>query len=253
MIYDTQKASFIKRLPAWMLDAILAIIVTAGVMAGLSYVLNTDAHSKALDDIYQAYEEKYKIVFTVTQEEMAAMSEEQLAAYQAAAEELSEDMEAKKAYEQVLSDTFLTVSLSLFASALLLEFLMPMWLGNGQTLGKKIFGVGVMRVDGIRVNRTILFVRAILGKYTLGTMIPVLLAIMLIFGILGMVGAIVLLVALLLEWFLPLVTRNRSAVHDLLACTVAVDINSQLIFDTPEEREEYIQQMEAENASEDTQ
>ena len=110
-----------------------------------------------------------------------------------------------------------------------------------------------MRVDGIRVNRTILFVRAILGKYTLGTMIPVLLAIMLIFGILGMVGAIVLLVALLLEWFLPLVTRNRSAVHDLLACTVAVDINSQLIFNTPEEREEYIQQMEAENASEDTQ
>ena len=251
MIYDTQKASMIKRIPAWMLDAILAIVVTAGVMAGLSFVLNTEEHSKNLDGIYQAYEEKYGIVFTVTQEELAAMDEEQLAAYQAAAEALSKDMNAKKAYEQVLGDTLLTVSLSLFASILLLEFLVPMWIGNGQTVGKKIFGVGVMRVDGIKVNRMILFVRAILGKYTLETMIPVLLAIMLIFGMLGMVGLAVLALALLLVMFMPLVTRNRSAVHDLMACTVAVDLNSQLIFNTPQEREEYIKQVESENATED--
>ena len=253
MIYDIQKASMLKRLPAWLLDTILAIIVTSGVVWGLSLALNTQAHADQLDSIYQAYEEKYGIVFTVTSEEMADMTEEQLAAYQTAAEALSQDAEAKKAYERVFGDTLLVASLSLFASTLLLEFLVPMWIGNGQTVGKKIFGVGVMRLDSVKASRTILFVRAILGKYTLETMIPVLMLIMLVFGLLGMVGAGVLALAVLLVLFMPLVTRNRSAIHDLLACTVAVDLSSQLIFNTPQEREEYIKQVESENATEDQQ
>jgi hypothetical protein len=34
----------------------------------------------------------------------------------------------------------------------LLEFLVPYLLKNGQTVGKKMFSLGVMRVDGVKIS-----------------------------------------------------------------------------------------------------
>lgn len=240
MIYDIQKASMLKRIPAWILDAILAIIVATVAMAGLAFLLNLDGHVAALDEIYVSYEQKYGIDFSLSEEEVAQLDEEVVAIYQAAAEELSKDTRAEQAYEKVINTLFAVLSLSLFAPSLLLEFLVPLWLKNGQTLGKKAFGVGVMRTDGVRVNKMILFTRAVLGKYTLETMIPILLLMMVLLGTLGMIGLLALIVALFLIAGTLFVSKNHTAIHDRLACTVAVDLSSQLIFDTPEEREEYI-------------
>lgn len=245
MIYDIQKASMLKRIPAWILDAVLAMIVATVALAGLTFLLNLDDHIEALDQIYVSYEEKYGINFSLSEEEVAKLGEDVLATYQAAAEELSKDTQAQIAFEKVLNTVFAALSLSLFVSSLLLEFLVPIWLKNGQTLGKKAFGVGVMRIDGVKINKMILFTRAILGKYTLETMIPALLLLMLFFGTLGMVGLLALVAALFVIAGTLFVTKKHTAIHDLLACTVAVDLSSQLIFDTPEEREEYIEQADA--------
>ena len=74
--------------------------------------------------------------------------------------------------------TFIIISFSILIGFLIVEFLFPMIFKNGQTLGKKIFGIGVMRVDGVKVTTPILFVRSILGKFTIETMMPVLMVIM---------------------------------------------------------------------------
>ena len=59
----------------------------------------------------------------------------------------------------------------------------PLKLGNGQTIGKKVFGIGVMRVDGVQLTTIQLFIRTILGKFTLETMIPVYIVLMIFFNI----------------------------------------------------------------------
>ena len=94
-----------------------------------------------------------------------------------------------------------------------------------------------------------MFVRTVLGKYTLETMIPVLIIIMLLFQMVGLMGTIVIGFILLLQVILLIVTRTNSAIHDMIACTVAVDMASQMIFDSPEALLEYKKRISAELAN----
>ena len=249
MIYDMQRASFLKRVPAWLLDIILLVTLATGMIAGLAYILDMDGHNEKLDAIYAGYEEQYGISFDSTEADFAAMTEDELAVYEAAAEALSKDTEAQKTFELVMSLTLVTLSGGILGAFLLLEFLVPLWLKNGQTLGKKVFGVALMRKDGVKVTPFMMFARTILGKYTLETMIPVLLLVMMFFGFLGMEGLLVFGLILLLQIIIPLVTRNKTGIHDILACTVAVDLSSQMIFDSPEEQLEHHKKIHGENAS----
>ena len=126
MIYDIQRASFLKRIPAWLLDIILLITLTTGLVAGLSAMLNVDTYSKELSAHYTRYEEKYGIDFAQTEAGFSSMTEEELAAYKAAGEELSKDTEVQKAYEMVVNLTLVTWSLGIFGAHLILEFLIPL-------------------------------------------------------------------------------------------------------------------------------
>ena len=146
--------------------------------------------------------------------------------------------------------TMIIIIFSVLISYILLEFVLPLFLKNGQTIGKKTFGIGVMREDGVKISPFVLFARTVLGKYTIEFMFPLLIIIMIYFGFLGIVGIIVLLGMLLLQLILLIATYERTPIHDKLARTVAVDISSQRIFDSAEELMEYKQRLHAEAAEE---
>ncbi len=84
-----------------------------------------------------------------------------------------------------------------------------------------------------------LFIRAVLGKYTIETMIPVLIIIMIYFGSIGIIGPVVLGLILLLQLILLAATSNNSLIHDLISDTVVIDMASQRIFDSESELIEY--------------
>lgn len=248
MKFDLQKASMLRRVPAWLLDVVLLVTIAAGVLAGMSIILDVDTHIGNLDAIYREYEQTYGIDFTLTEEAYQSMSKEEMAVYEQAAEALSKDVEAQRAYEMVLNVILITVTVSFLVSYFILEFLIPLWLKNGQTIGKKVFSVGVMRTDGVKITPFMLFVRSILGKYTLETMVPAYLAIMLLFGSGGLIALVLLGLILLLQIIFMIATHTNSAIHDLLACTVTVDLASQMIFDSPEDLLEYQKRVQAEIA-----
>ena len=81
-------------------------------------------------------------------------------------------------------------------------------------------------------------------------MVPVLLIIGLMFNVAGGIALILLVVFLLAQIIVPFATRNKTALHDLMACTVAVDLSSQMIFDSVEEQEEYHRRLHEENTAE---
>lgn len=239
MIYDLQKASLLKRLSAFVLDAILLCVLAVGVGFVLSAVCDFDSYSQGMEASYSKYEQEFGVSFDVTQEEYDKMTEAQIKRLDEAFAALSKDEEAVYYYNMLMTMTLMIMSSSILLAMLLLEFVVPLLFGNGQTVGKKVFGIGLMKVTGIKINAQSLFVRTMLGKYTIETMIPVLLMLMTMFGIVGMMAPIVICGILILQVVVMATSRKNAMIHDVLAQTVAVDLASQMIFGNEAQMLEY--------------
>lgn len=249
MTHDLQKASLWKRASAWIFDFILLGILIVGVAFVLSAVLGYNGFNETLDAAYAQYEAQYDVEFEISQEQYLAMTEQQRHNYDTAYNTLVSDQEAMYAYNMVLNLTMLITTLSILIAYLALEFALPLFLGNGQTLGKKIFGLCLMRTDGVQINTVQLFVRTVLGKFTIETMIPVYILIMIFFNMIGILGTGILAVLVLVQLILLAVTPTNAQIHDLLAGTVVVDYSSQMIFRTTEDLIAYQKRVAAEAAA----
>ena len=246
---DLQKAGMWKRLAAWMLDAILLGVLAVGFGVLLSDLLGYDAYNDSLDAAYVRYETEYGVVFDITQEEYLALEDAARQNYDAAYAALIADNEAMYAYNMMLNLTLVITTGGLLLGIMLWEFVIPMWLGNGQTLGKKAFSLCLVRNDGVKMNTMQLFVRTLLGKFTIETMIPVYILLMLFWGTLDLTGTVILLGLLVAQILCVCLTRTNSAFHDLLAGTVVVDMSSQTIFRTTEDLIAYQKRLAAERAA----
>lgn len=249
MIYDIQKASILKRISAWLLDTILLLVLIAGLAGLISALTGYDGYNTRLEDFYSSYEQEYGVTFDITQEAYEALTQEQKVSYDAAYDALIADEEVLYVYNMLVNLTLLIVTFSILVAYLILEFAVPIWLKNGQTLGKKVFGIAVIRTNGVKMNNVSLFIRTVLGKFTVETMIPVLVFIMLMFNMVGLGGTVLVFLLLAAQLALFLATPTRSLIHDKLADTVAVDLASQLIFDTEQDLLEYKKRVSAEEAA----
>lgn len=242
VIYDIQKASLLKRISAFLFDFILFVILIVGVSFALSALLGYDAQLSAVEAGYDKYEALYKVDFDISTEEYNKLSEAQIKVYNDALAALGKDPDFSYAYSMTFNLSLIIVSFAILISTLVVEFIIPLLIGNGQTLGKKIFGLGLVRVDAVKVSTLQLFARAILGKCTVETMIPVLVFIMLLFG---QAGLLILLppIILIAQIVMLCATKNNLLFHDALASTVVIDMASQMIFDSPEALIEYKKQL----------
>lgn len=257
MNYSLQKAGMWKRISAFMCDGVLTVFLAMIFAICLLSAFNYDEKGARFEEYRTYYAEQYGIDPDMTEEEYEELTEEQKLVYdenlKKANEALSKDKEAQKLYSTLLSLLVLTISLSLLFSDLILFFLVPLLFKNGRTLGKKVFGLAVVRTNSVKISNPILFVRSILGRYAMETMFPLAIAFMIIGGLLGTVGLIVLLLFVVLEVFVMIHTKaTRSCIHDLLSDSVVVDYNSQRIFNSQEELIEYQKALAAEKAEQAT-
>ena len=249
MINDLQKANLWKRIAAWMFDAILTGTLAVGLTFLLSLALGYDGYSATVENAYAHYEEQYAVTFDVTQEEYQEMTADKRQNYENAYSALTADEEAMYAYNMMLNLTMVMTTGGILLAILALEYVVPLLFENGQTLGKKIFGLGVIRSDGVKMNNMQLFVRTVLGKFTIETMIPLYLLMMIFWGIAGLGGTLVILGLLLAQIVIMAVTKTDSLIHDLLAGTAVVDISSQMIFRSTEDLIAYQKKVAAERAA----
>ncbi len=245
---ELQKANSWKRIAAWVLDIMMLCVLTVGAVYLLSAVLGFDAYDEKLQNAYDSYETQYGVTFSIDQQTYEAMTQAERDNYDAAYDALIVDEDAMYAYNMVVNLSMLMITLGILLAMLILEFILPLILKNGQTLGKKCFSLGVVRIDGVKMNTLQLFARTILGKYTIGTMIPVYTAMMLFWGTIDAAGLLLLAALLIAQLICVAVTRNNSAIHDLLAGTVVVDISSQKIFESTDDLIAYTKRIHAEQA-----
>ena len=246
---DLQRAGMWKRLSAALFDSIILFTVIVGMALLLSSVLHYDQYVSRMNELEQQYGEEFGVDLNITLEELKALSEEERQVYEAADAAYSQDPDVIYTYNMMLSLAVVIITFAILLGYLILEFLVPLLLKNGQTLGKKLFGIGVMRVDSVRLPSVLLFARTVLGKFTIGTMIPVYMVIMIVFGRLGMFGTVLIGALLLVQAILFFGTHEHTPIHDKLAGTVTVDLASQMIFDSPEALLEYKKRIHAESVA----
>lgn len=249
MAHDLQIANIWKRMAAWLFDGILTGVIAVAIGVLLSALLGYDGYAVRLDEAYAKYETEYAVAFEISQETYEAMTEAERENYNAAYEALVADEDAMYAYNMMISLSLVIISLSVLLAVALWEFAVPLWLGDGRTLGKKIFGLCLVRNDGVKLNTMQLFTRSILGKFSIEIMIPVLILLMIFWGVMGVMGTMVLTVLAAGQAFSLLATKSHSAIHDLLAGTVVVDYGSQTIFRTTEDLIAHKKRIAAERAA----
>ncbi len=256
MIYDLQKASLSKRISAYLFDFIIFLVLLTGFAALISLITGFDAKLADSQEHYAYYEEKYGIGIdemnaynALTDDERENLSNEEKENYKAAIEEFAADEELRRADTLVTNIILIMISMSFLFSYAILEFIVPLCLKNGQTLGKKIFSIALMRDDGVKASPVMLFVRSILGKYTIETMVPVFLLVF-FFMTYDIIPLFVILILLIFNAVLFFRTKTHSFIHDILAYTVAVDLQSQMIFETKEDLIAYKNKIHAESLSE---
>lgn len=269
MIQDIQKAGMWKRISATLLDIVVLIVVMEAFILLFSLITGFNDHLKRYDaledqlaDIAEKYYEDYGIDIELlnNSEEFNKLSKEEQESYRvivnAADEAFQKDTEVLNIYykqndvlSEIISRLLIVITFPILISFTILEFAVPLIFKNGQTLGKKVFGIAIMRVDGIKASPFMLFARGVLGKCTFGVLVPTYLIVMIIFGVLDFrLGLVVLLAILIAQIVTLFATKKRTPIHDILAQTIAVDMSTQMIFDTPEEKEAYFKRISAENA-----
>lgn len=230
-MYDLQKANMWKRISAALCDFIALTIVAVGVAFVLSLILGFDAKIDYLEEISEGYETRFGVDFQIPNEDYQKLSDEEKDLYEQAMDAFSADIEANNVFSLIINHILIMTTIGTLTAFFLLEFIVPLLFGNGQTLGKKVFGVAVMHDNHVKIKPFALFVRAILGKYTIETLLPIYIIIMVYFGALGIVGVAVLLGMLILQVASLAISKTNSTIHDLLAHTVCVDYASQRIFE----------------------
>ncbi len=248
MIYDIQKASLLKRFSAFLLDFILAVIVTVGVAYLVSVITDYDKYYNEVQDTIEVVSKEYSVDLSLSQTE--AEEKYSQADYSRYIDAYNEVMKrCGDSYVMMWSLSIMMISVGLFVAFLLLEFIVPLIFKNGQTVGKKIFKIGVVQLNCVRLAPQSLFVLSILGKFAVETMLPVLGLFLIMFNIAPFLGLVLILGVLVAQLTLLIVNKNRCLIHDLLASAVPVDLSTQMVFESERALVEYKERIAQEKAS----
>lgn len=246
---ELQRGSIWKRISAYLFDVIVLSIVAMLFATLLSWVFRYDKTLDEYNGIRESVEEAYGISFYITESEYNTYDEAKKALYDEAYEALNANRDAVRLYALLNNYAILIVMFSLIFAFLGMEFVVPLFLKEGRTLGKKIFGLCVIRPNLVRISGPVLFVRSILGKCVLETMIPAFVILMTIFGRSNIFLVILMFLIPIVNLVLFFATKNHTVLHDLLSVTVVADYQSQRIFDTEDDLIRFMEEQHAATAA----
>lgn len=230
MTNASNKAGLSKRASAFFIDGILLLVLAFALAYVLSLSFGYGQYSQTYSSGIERYADMYNVQFekVVSQADFDALTDQQKTDYEAAVEAMNADEEILGALGSMVKLIFLIAALSLFLAFLILEFIVPLILKDGRTLGKKAFGLCVTKKDGSGLSAVLLLVRTFVGKYLIETMIPVLLIIITVFNAIGLmngpgiIGFVIILVLLVANLALVFLSANGSMIHDFVADSIVV-------------------------------
>ena len=228
-----------------MFDIIVTIMLAAGFAVIINVFAGYDQKAADLDAYRTQYEEIYGIDFDINEEDYSKLATEQQQVYMDAHKALQQDAGFQKAFQVIFNLTMLMYGGGALAGYIVWYFVIPLFFGYGRTMGKRIFGLAVIRTNCVKVSAPVLFIRTVVGMFAIETMMPLALLIMIWFNMMGIVGLITIGLLGILQLWVLISTKTNSSIHDLLTDTVVVEFMSQQIFDTQEDMLHFVQEEHA--------
>lgn len=232
-VYEINKAPALKRLAAWLIDMIIVIVLASGFtwLGSMTYSKvskNLDQkyieHGIYLPDStqpsgYKACELKYDDNGVAIETDSCTISWKAFYA----------DEEAVKLTRMANNCVVANIGVGTLIAVLLVEFMCPLLFKKTQaTPGYWIMHIGIIGKDCIKAKPLPLFARAVIGRWAIEVMVPVLCVLYIMSNIgAGLYGTIALFVFVLVEACFMAFTKNRVAIHDAISNTVPVDADQQ--------------------------
>lgn len=246
IMYTLQKPSFWKRIASFILDAIIVSILVTGFSFIATVVLDYDSLIEKRDEYYEIYEKEFGIEFDISSSDASKLTDEEKQIYQEAYDKFNSNPDALKVYNQIIKLSLIIPLVAFFLSYLIADFIIPLILKNGQTIGKKVFGVCIVKKNGVKVEPVALFVRTVIGKFAIETVIPLSQVILFIFSNAQILNLILVGVLVFVELGMLIFTKDNSLLHDALAYTSSADMSTQIIFNSEDERLNTLKEVEKE-------
>jgi uncharacterized RDD family membrane protein YckC len=224
-----QSASLSKRFSAFLTDIFVFAILFLLTARLFSALFGYDSGRHSLEAAYQSYADKYGISLDITEEEFEKLSSSQKELYYLADEEIAKDSDLNALYKRITILGISTLTASILLSCIISELIIPLFLKNGQTLGKKAFGIALTDKSSRKIKNSALFIRAMLGKFLLGYFLFALCIYMTLFGIFTPFPSLILILVFFFNAILCLLTKNKISLADILSGTVVCDLECQII------------------------
>lgn len=237
-MYGIQNATFGRRFAAFIIDGILLSIIFVGLAFIISKATQYERYPDKIDEIRITYAKEYgfdDISFSPYSKKYEELSEEDKTKYSEAYLAFSKDSRYLDLSMKMFRLSTIFILVAFFVAYLIVDFIIPLLFKNGQTIGKKLFGICLVKKNGVKIDNIVLFARTIVGKYAIETAFVALQLILLYFGTAGIINFAVVVILLIVQMLLLCINKNHMVLHDILAYTVVVDMSTQIIFDSEEE------------------
>ena len=231
--YGINNASVLKRAMAFLVDLILLIVLATGLLYVSGKVFDYDGNYAKLEEKYEYYgiytgttTDGVKDACVIEYNEDGSIKEDDPCYLNWKA--FNADEEAMYYRTKCDNLMLLMLSSSTFLAVIILEFILPLIFKNGRTLGSLLMHIGLIRSDGVKATPVQLFARAVIGRWGIETMIPLLsFAFAMVNPSGGLMGMIIIFVFLIIETICIGFTKNHTSIHDLIPGLVCVDNDSQ--------------------------
>ncbi|MBQ9731111.1 MAG: RDD family protein [Bacilli bacterium] len=261
--FDIKQAKISKRIYAFLIDLLIFIVIfSASMFFFTKYVEDYNDTKKVYDDKCLEYNlvvektnengEKYTTTWTVYDFMLSSFAssgchaekeEDIKEVTEACQKEFNEflikqndafgnDAVATTAYNTVVKYRVGFYAISSFLALLIINIVFPLIFKNGQTLGKKVFKLGLVNKKGIKVGTFNIVVRFLIGIFALEVFpLMLYLAVSNVYTI----GLLFGMGLSFVNFCLFIFTKNHNLVHDYIGGTIVVDLHTTIIFNSVEE------------------
>ena len=230
-IYTPKKATWFKRILAFLLDVILFAVLVSGMMLLLSFVLGYQRDLELLEEKYIQYG-IYVLNNSGTYEFCTTVNNE---ACLDAWEAFNLDAEACAYYDSTAIKTIPILIGGIFFSELILDFIVPLFIKNGRTIGMFCLGIAYLDTKDIQITSIQLFIHFLFGKFLVVSALPVFFFLMHFFNLWPNYGLLVCLGILLVNVLMKFFTPKRMGIADSIGKMYLIDNESQVYCKTVEE------------------
>ncbi len=236
-IYVPKKPPMVKRFAALVIDVIMVIVLASGIAFLVSKIYNYDKYYNAVyqtqidygvyvpsDEGNITYDGKTYIICT---EDKSLTEEEANSRIKA----LTSDKTFKDNYYKMNLGPIVITSIGLASSLLVFEFILPLCLKHGRTLGKFLFGIGYVNEDDLDVSLKNVTIKFLFGKLIVNAVIPYTGVLLIIYQTgLVLIGLAFVLGVPIINLLMLFLTKDKRLLSDYIGKMKPVDNNCQVYF-----------------------